>query len=129
MHHAVWVITNVTDLRQLGTAFREAQLIVKPFHEDNFTTRGSEDEDIYPPLYWDYFQTGGRWNGEVSMGDAFNHATGEQAAAVPEREMPTAVISPMGYPIRRNLEESPEELRRVLLNWPRNVVVAQDWHY
>ena len=36
---------------------------------------------------------------------------------------------PNGYPIIRDQEDDPEELRRVLLHWPRNIVIAQDWHY
>ena len=129
MHQSIWVITNVTDLRELGAAFRDAERIVQPFREENFENGKDPDAPVYPPIRWDHFQTGGRWNGDVSMGDQFNHATGEQAAAVTSAGMPNAVISPLGYQVRRENGESPEELRRVLLHWPQNVVVAQDWHY
>ena len=48
---------------------------------------------------------------------------------VPDRNMPLAVIAPNGYLTCRAWEEEPEEFRRILLNWPDNLVVAQDWHY
>ena len=58
------------------------------------------------------------------MGDALNHATGEEAAAVPGEAMPRVVIAPNGYPAVRDARDDPEELRRVLLHWPQNIVVA-----
>ena len=129
MHLPVWIITGVTDPMELGRAFQEAEQLAEPFRESNINPGTDPDNETLAPVSWDWKRTGGRYDAEISMGDALNHATGEEAAAVPGEAMPRVVIAPNGYPAVRDARDDPEDLRRVLLHWPQNIVVAQDWHY
>lgn len=129
MHIAVWIITPITTPWELGIAFQKAKELAGPFGEERWRNSTEDpDKQILPPVSWDWVETGGRWDGEIRLEGELNHATGKEAAMVPDRNMPLAVIAPNGYLTCRAWEEEPEEFRRILLNWPDNLVVAQDWH-
>ena len=129
MHIPVWVITPITDPGQLGLAFQKARELAKPFSEERWKTGADPEAHLLPPVSWDHIRTGGRWNGEIELEGSMNHATGREAAMAPNPNMPLAIIAPNGYPLYRAWEEDTEEIRRILLNWPDNLVIAQDWHF
>jgi hypothetical protein len=72
MHLPVWIITGVTDPMELGRAFREAERLAEPFRESNIRDGRDPDREILPPVRWDWQRTGGRWDADISMGDALN---------------------------------------------------------
>ena len=128
MHIPVWIITPVTDAHELGKAFRKADQLAGMFSESNFKM-DDRNEGVMPPLRNDGRETGGRWNEQVDPGPGNNWAFGKDTASRPDHLMPRAVITPEGYAaLRYGLDET-EEIRRALLHWPGNIVIAQDWHY
>ena len=128
-HISVWIITDVNSAEELGRTFREAERTAGAFHERNFKTHDPGGE-IMPPLHQDWRQVGGRYSGNLETPGGSNWAKGEAAAARPTEAMPKAVITPQTYNVlRESAEDDAEEMRRVLLHWPDNIVVLHDWHY
>ena len=128
-HISVWIITDVNSAEELGRAFQEAEKTAGAFHERNFKTHDPGGE-IMPPLHQDGHQVGGRYSGDLETPGGGNWATGEAAAAQPTEAMPKAIITPQAYNVvRESTEDDTEEMRRVLLHWPDNIVVLHDWHY
>ena len=82
-----------------------------------------------PPIRYDYRRVGGRYEGDLGTPGSGNWATGEMAAARPKEVLPRAVITPQGYSVLREDDDEGEDMRRVLLNWPENVVILHNWHY
>ena len=125
MHLSVWIITTVQDPGELEQALEKAEKTADLFHERNLPGRNN----ARPPLQHDWRETGGRYSEDLKGPWGENWATGETAASRHREMMPKAVISPQGYPIILGTkEENSEEMRRVLLHWPQNMVIVQDWH-
>ena len=134
MHHYVWIITSKTEQdfgpkstpeyvrRELE---EDAERISQHLYQENL---GRQPDESYPPLYYDWKDTEGHWADRINPKMGQNHATGREAALHDDLNLPRAVITPEGrYALVSNFEEKPE-LRRVVLNWPDNIVLAQDWH-
>lgn len=135
MHYNVWIITSKT-ARDFGPATspedvrkeleEDAERICEHLYEHNLHRQQGE---TFPPLYYDWKETGGRWYGNISPEtEEPNYAASRAAAEHHDADLPRAVVTPGGrYALVSNFEEKPE-LRRVLLHWPDNIVLAQDWH-
>ena len=138
MHQAVWVITSKTqgEMEDALRTERTAEKFAAELEEesDRITAHFFEDDvkelegDIAPPIEFDGKEIGGRWNNTIDPEAERNYATGRRAAERPNNQLPRAVISPEGRYIMVSSQEEIQEIRRVLLHWPDNVVVSEDWH-
>ena len=134
MHHYIWIITSKTE-KDFGPKStpeyvrkeleEDAERISQHLYQENL---GLQPDEGYPPLYYDWKETGGRWTDRISPGTGQDYATTQHAALHDNGDLPNAVVTPEGrYALVSNFEEKPE-LRRLALHWPRNIILAQDWH-
>ena len=136
MHYSVWVITSYSD-KYLDLPSLEDRLendsdrITEHFYYENLHLSSfiNGEEVIHmPTLYYDWKVVGGRWDGDINNGKGGNYALCRDAAKLSNDVFPKAIITPDGRYVYVSSHEEKAEIRRVLLNWPNNIVLGEDWH-